>query len=186
MSKNKNIWQPVYDFKWAVTTPLRNPYNKKPLPDTTESLFRFINKLIMNHSFSSKENSDPNKQKEIIISATIGMMNYMIQHHGKITNEVVKDVADEIYTQVNNISGPFLIIKCSDILYPDRNLHAQLNYQIDQWLPHIKEKAKEKLHELENHRISGMYYKRSNNDEYKRHLEKLANLELECSDKHEV
>lgn len=47
--------------------------------------------------------------------------------------------------KVRNINGPFILLKASDALYPQYDLHQKLNEAMREWQPWLKEEAQKRL-----------------------------------------
>lgn len=92
---------------------------------------------------------DYNTSAEAVSNITVAAFNYAASTIG-ITGFQAGWAGLNALRQIKNIEGPFAVIDGTKFLFPQYDLHKQLDEWHEEWKPALSELAKKKLNEKDN------------------------------------
>ncbi|GED73049.1 hypothetical protein BRE01_67510 [Brevibacillus reuszeri] len=108
-------------------------------PNSWEELANYVNDL-------ESQNHDYNSIADSLSKATVAMFNYFASKHG-MTGFQASWAGLQFLRTTRGMDGPFAIIDGSKLLYPQYNIHSDINKWIEEWKPELGRIAKKKLEE---------------------------------------
>jgi hypothetical protein len=113
-----------------------------PWPYTREQLLEYIDSL-------TERGHDYGTCVYALSLGALAAFNYIARKLG--VTGFQSSCADLDFIRRNrNISGPFILLKAEDALYPQYDLREKLDEALGEWHPWLKEEAKKKLAETEH------------------------------------
>ena len=108
-------------------------------PNSWEELTEYVNELESRpHDYSSIADA--------LTKATVAMFNYFACKHG-MTGFQASWAELQFLKTTRGMEAPFAIIDGSKLLYPQYDIHADINKWIEEWKPELGKIAQKKLEE---------------------------------------
>ncbi|PPB12926.1 hypothetical protein [Brevibacillus laterosporus] len=110
-------------------------------PNSWEELTEYVSKL-------ESQPHDYNSIADALTNATVAMFNYFACKHS-MTGFQSSWAGLSFVRITRGMEAPFGIIDGSKLLYPQYNIHSDINKWIEEWKPELGKIAKKKLEEKE-------------------------------------
>ena len=108
-------------------------------PDSWEELTKYVNEI-------EEQSNDYSSIAEALTNVTVAMFNYFACKHG-MTGFQVGWAGLKFLGVTRGIEAPFGIVDGSKLLYPQYDIHAEVDKWIEQWKPELGKLALKKLEE---------------------------------------